>query len=94
MQKNKTNLTKDSNLTFEGTNNEVWYYDEAHLKAYTDSLETKRRLTKVAGSLISSRYYDSKTKKVSWDFLIPNKRLNTVMRILSNAHKKEVSGQK
>jgi hypothetical protein len=61
----------------------LWRYDAKTFKAYTEDLETKRRLTKVTGSVIACRYYDSKLGRCYWDFIIPNKRLRTVMRILS-----------
>ena len=88
MAKNKRPILKDGDaLKFDGSNNEVLGYDADFFKAYTEDLETKRRLTKVTGSNINARYYDTKVKKPYWDFLIPKRRLNTVVRILSKSKK-------
>ena len=80
-------LNGDEVLKFDGNNNVVWRYDGKYFKAYTEDLETKRRLTKVTGSVIACRYYDSKLGRRYWDFIVPNKRLRTVMRILSRDKK-------
>ena len=70
-------------MKFDGNNNAVWAYGRGCFKAYVEDLETKRRLTKVTGSVIACRYFDSKLGRRYWDFIIPNKRLDTVLRILS-----------
>ena len=88
MLKNKRPILKNGEvLKFDGNNNEVWSFDNGFFKAYVEDLVTKRRLTKVVGSQISSRYYDTQTKKNHWDFLIPKCRLTTVIRILSGSKK-------
>ena len=74
-------------MKFDGNNNAMWLYDGKYFKAYTEDLETKRRLTKVTGSVIACRYSDSKLGRRHWDFIIPIKRLRTVMGILSRDKK-------
>jgi hypothetical protein len=80
-------LNDDEVLKFDRNDNAVWAYGKEYFKAYTEDLETKRRLTKVAGSVTGCRYYDSKLGRRYWDFIIPNKRLSTAMRILSRRKK-------
>ena len=71
-------------LTFTNNENALWEYSQGFYKAYTENYETKEDLVKIAGVCLANKYFLADWSPVGWDFVVPEPRLKTVLRILKS----------
>ncbi len=74
--------------TFDQNGNALWEYGTGYYKAYTEHYETKEDIAKVPGVHLANRYFTAAGSPVGWDFVVPEARLLTVVKILKRGAKK------